>query len=212
MGGRTWCVVCTPEPGFAAAHQTKQPWVLLAAALAATRVLTLYLTLIGHSVATARRVAAEQAAARESLESEVAHRKRTERALLESQHRLSEAQRIGGIGNWDWNIGADTVFLSEQGRAIFGLESPESEVPYSTFMATVHPADKNMADRLSSCRYAITSICRRVNQPARASTTICHGWRIAVTVRSYRGDGGPQPHADSYPVAPTGPVPAPASY
>ena len=41
--------------------------------------------------------------------------------LAESSARLSKAQRIARLGNWDWNVAARTVTLSREGFAIAGL-------------------------------------------------------------------------------------------
>lgn len=53
---------------------------------------------------------------------DISLRRRQEDDLRRSQTHLAEAQRIGGMGSWDWHIASDEITLSEEMRHLLGLE------------------------------------------------------------------------------------------
>ncbi|MBN2530098.1 MAG: PAS domain-containing protein, partial [Deltaproteobacteria bacterium] len=55
-------------------------------------------------------------------------RKQMEQALLNSESRLSEAQKLAGLGYWDWNISTGEVTWSDEVFKIFHLD-PSSFTP-----------------------------------------------------------------------------------
>jgi len=69
-------------------------------------------------------------------------RERTDEALRRSEARLSEAQRIAHIGNWDWNIQANDLHWSDEIYRIFGLAPRQSGATYEAFLGSVHPDDR----------------------------------------------------------------------
>ena len=76
-------------------------------------------------------------------------KRRTERALVESEHRLrdseaklAEAQRIAHLGHWDWNITLDNIAWSDEIYRIFGLAPQEFEATYEAFLNSVHEDDR----------------------------------------------------------------------
>lgn len=75
---------------------------------------------------------------------DITHIRNAEKALRQSQQQLSEAQRIGRMGNWEWNISEDTFNWSEEMWRIFG--SPDiqnNQSGYQNFMAYIYPEDRN---------------------------------------------------------------------
>ncbi|MHA1944368.1 MAG: PAS domain S-box protein, partial [Candidatus Thorarchaeota archaeon] len=77
-------------------------------------------------------------------------KKRTERALTESERKLrireaqlAEAQRIAKMGHWDWNIVKDTIDWSDETYRIFGLKPQEFSATYEAFLASVHEEDRD---------------------------------------------------------------------
>lgn len=64
------------------------------------------------------------------------------RNLRQSEHRLSIAQKIARLGNWDWDFDKDTVFCSNQMFTLFGLDPVADGVSYKMFMQDVHPNEK----------------------------------------------------------------------
>jgi PAS domain S-box-containing protein len=80
---------------------------------------------------------------------DVTDRRATERRLRESlaelelkEARLADAQRIAEVGDWDWDVDADTLLWSDQVYRIFALDPESVEVSYALFLARVHPDDR----------------------------------------------------------------------
>jgi two-component system cell cycle sensor histidine kinase/response regulator CckA len=77
-------------------------------------------------------------------------KRRTERALIESERRLrdseeklAEAQRIAHLGHWNWDIINDNIVWSDETYRIFGLAPQEFEATYEAFLNSVHEDDRN---------------------------------------------------------------------
>jgi len=77
------------------------------------------------------------------LREEVEQRRRTEEELITSRAGLAEAQRIARLGNWDWNIATNELSWSDEIYRIFGLDSREFGATYDSFLAAVHPEDRD---------------------------------------------------------------------
>lgn len=60
------------------------------------------------------------------------------RNLRQSEKRLSIAQNIASLGNWDWDIDKNSVYCSPQMYRIFGFSSTEPAATYKTFLERVH--------------------------------------------------------------------------
>ena len=61
--------------------------------------------------------------------------------LAQSQRRLSNAQRIGDMGDWEWHAGHDQVLCSDQAARIFGHAGQIPPEDFGLFFASVHPDD-----------------------------------------------------------------------
>lgn len=66
-----------------------------------------------------------------------------QRLRLRGEH-LNEAQEIGNIGSWDWDIVNNTLHWTDQIYRIFGLKPQEFGATYEAFMEAVHPDDREM--------------------------------------------------------------------
>ena len=73
---------------------------------------------------------------------DISERKRIERDLLSSELRLSEAQRIAGLGNWVWDIATNNLSWSDGLYRIFGRQPQEFIESYPAFIAAIHPKDR----------------------------------------------------------------------
>ena len=74
--------------------------------------------------------------------SDITERKRGEEALRRSHAALAEAERIAGIGSWEWDVASGQVLWSEQMYRIFGVKPGAFTPSYSEFFARVHPDDR----------------------------------------------------------------------
>ena len=75
------------------------------------------------------------------LEKEVAQRTME---LSESETRLSNAQRIAHLGNWDWNIVDNELWWSDEIYRIFELSPNTFKATYDTFIETIHSDDREL--------------------------------------------------------------------
>ena len=72
---------------------------------------------------------------------DITDRKRAEEALLESEARLAEAQRIAHVGNWEWDINKNELIISDEIYRILDLPHQESFQTREDFLSWVHPDD-----------------------------------------------------------------------
>lgn len=66
----------------------------------------------------------------------------TNQALAESEQRLSRAQAITNIGNWEWNIQTGDLIWSDEIYRIFGRQPQEFDPTYEAFLDTIHVDDR----------------------------------------------------------------------
>jgi PAS domain S-box-containing protein len=57
--------------------------------------------------------------------------------------RLAEAQRIARVGSWEWRVGSDSVWWSDEQYRILGFERGRVVPSFRTFLDRVHPADRD---------------------------------------------------------------------
>lgn len=78
---------------------------------------------------------------------DVTTRVRLERELVESKARLAEAERIAGIGSWDWSLADDQIAWSDGLLEIFGLSREGFETTYDRALGRVYPDDREQVRR-----------------------------------------------------------------
>jgi diguanylate cyclase (GGDEF)-like protein/PAS domain S-box-containing protein len=75
-------------------------------------------------------------------------RKQAEQALQKSESRLEEAQRLGHLGSWAWDLATSTLNWSDELCRIYGV-SPGSHRPtYEDFLGRIHAEDRAAAQAL----------------------------------------------------------------
>ena len=70
--------------------------------------------------------------------------------LRESEARLAEAQRIGHIGSWEWNIQTGSLYWSAGLFAIYGLHPETFSPTMDSFAKFVHPDDRVLVNQMTS--------------------------------------------------------------
>ncbi|WP_207168608.1 bifunctional diguanylate cyclase/phosphodiesterase [Thiocystis violacea] len=74
------------------------------------------------------------------------------RQLCASEARSRTAQRLSGVGVWEWILGTDQVYWSPEVRVIVGEESKALEPTLDAVEARVHPDDQQRwRDNLRDC-------------------------------------------------------------
>lgn len=62
--------------------------------------------------------------------------------LKVAETRLSDAQRIAHIGNWEWDIATKELYCSDETCRIFGRDPELFECSYDAFQEAIHPDDR----------------------------------------------------------------------
>jgi diguanylate cyclase (GGDEF)-like protein/PAS domain S-box-containing protein len=73
---------------------------------------------------------------------DVTERKEAEEALRKSEARLSEAQRIARLGNWEWDVVSGEVWWSNEIYRIYGYEPGSFTPTFERLLSIVHPDDR----------------------------------------------------------------------
>ena len=75
-------------------------------------------------------------------------RMRLERALRESEERMSLAEASADLSLWVWDLPGDSISASDRARALFGAPAEEM-LTFSRFLACLHPDDrKNVQEEM----------------------------------------------------------------
>jgi PAS domain S-box-containing protein len=74
---------------------------------------------------------------------DITERKKVEYEIAQSQKRLSEAERIGKIGNWSIELATGKIEWSEGLYRIFGLNPKQQTINYELMMNCIHEEDRD---------------------------------------------------------------------
>ena len=62
--------------------------------------------------------------------------------LSRSEQRLSDAQRLAHVGNWEWLVDSDQMLWSEEACRILGFRRGDIEPSRAALVASIHPEDR----------------------------------------------------------------------
>jgi PAS domain S-box-containing protein len=101
-------------------------------------------------------------------------------SLKESEERLSEAQRIANLGNYDYDLVSNKLYWSDELYCIFGLQ-PQEGMTFNKFLTFIHPDDKDyvnnaVIEAMNGKHYAINY---RIVRPD-GEVRIVHSKREAI--------------------------------
>jgi PAS domain S-box-containing protein len=65
--------------------------------------------------------------------------------LVKVNDRLLEAQAVAHVGSWEWDIGADRVWWSDEMYRIYGIQHG-TRIGYDTFLKCLHADDRSLVD------------------------------------------------------------------
>lgn len=63
--------------------------------------------------------------------------------LTVSRGRLSQAAAAANLALWEWHIGTDRIWVSDEGRKLYGVD-PQENLDFKRFGATLHPDDREL--------------------------------------------------------------------
>jgi PAS domain S-box-containing protein len=78
--------------------------------------------------------------------SDYSERRRAVDELTIGQARLAEAQRIARIGSWEWDLGANRIWASDELRELFRLPPDMETGTFEEFLGGVHEDDREAVD------------------------------------------------------------------
>ncbi len=135
------------------------------------------------------------------LVNETTERVTAERTLRQSEERLRIATDAAAIGTWNYDLQSDQLTWDERCKELFGLP-PSAQVDYQSFLARLHPDDRDATDSAVQAAIAPHGTGRYdVEYRTIGSGDGAERW-IAATGRAYfDGDGD-----DKRPVRFTGTV------
>jgi PAS domain S-box-containing protein len=67
--------------------------------------------------------------------------------------RLTEAQRLAHIGNWEWDIQSNRVSWSDELFNIFGLTPQTFEASYENYLQNIHPDEREQVNKIIQDAY-----------------------------------------------------------
>jgi len=72
---------------------------------------------------------------------DISERKQAEESLRESEERMSLAANAAGLALWMWDVSCDEVWLTPEGRTLFGWTKSEP-INFERFIRSLHPDDQ----------------------------------------------------------------------
>lgn len=77
--------------------------------------------------------------------SDITDRRLTEQALREQRTLLAEAQKVAGLGSWEWDPDSGRVSWSDELYRIFGASREAAQPSFENYLERVHPDDRQQS-------------------------------------------------------------------
>ncbi len=72
---------------------------------------------------------------------------KTNEALRDRERRLLEAERVSGLGHWEYDLRDGKLYWSDEVYRIFNMDPEEIESSFDAFMERIHPEDREEVAR-----------------------------------------------------------------
>ena len=76
---------------------------------------------------------------------DITERRAAEQALREQRTLLAEAQKLAGLGCWEWDPATGRVNWSDEMYSIYGVEPGEFRPSFESYLERIHPLDRARA-------------------------------------------------------------------
>ena len=76
------------------------------------------------------------------LMSDITQRKHIEEVLHQREQQLAEAQRVAGLGSFQWDVSSGRLECSDELFRLLGLQPGRATFTYDDYLERVHPADR----------------------------------------------------------------------
>ena len=127
IGGRTWSVVVARPVGLLTPIESYASWLVLGGA----GILSFFFCTLVYTAANTGRHASALA---ETISEEA----------RSGQRRLEQAQAIGHVGSWEWDIQANRIQWSDELYRLFGLQPNQFSATFEAYEVRLHPEDRAM--------------------------------------------------------------------
>ncbi len=78
---------------------------------------------------------------------DITKRKKAKQALLESENRYKEVEKIAQLGHWEIDIPNNKLFWSDEIHRIFDIKKEQFKGTYEAFIENIHPEDKERVNK-----------------------------------------------------------------
>ena len=80
-----------------------------------------------------------------AVETDITERRSAEQALREQRTLLAEAQKLAGLGCWEWDPASGRVTWSDEMYLIYGVEPRGFRPSFESYLERIHPEDRARA-------------------------------------------------------------------
>lgn len=84
----------------------------------------------------------------QDMRRQIEERRRVEKNLRDREASLANAQKIAGLGSWDWDSSTNEVRLSNQAYRIFGLKKGPENPTYDMIIERIPDEDRGRVERM----------------------------------------------------------------
>ena len=80
-----------------------------------------------------------------AVATDITERRAAEQALREQRALLAEAQKLAGLGSWEWDPASGRVAWSDEMYSIYGVEPGQFGPSFEAYLERIHPGDRARA-------------------------------------------------------------------
>lgn len=86
----------------------------------------------------------------EQIRQRLTQRDQAQKALIESESRLKQAEALAQMGHWELDINSNKLIWSDEIYRIFNVDKDKFEANYESFLDKIHPDDRELVNKAYS--------------------------------------------------------------